>query len=231
MTDERVRAYVIWDPIFGGDFDGAAKRLSKSFPDKRVSYFKDSDSLAGTLWKRVLKLDNDIAWDVYFLYGAAANWDQQPPQPDFWMHQLYGVTNTPLFNEEVFKKKLKEMLSTVEEKSSTTSNKDTQTREKKLKVEFLYFKSCPSHKQALENLKAALRETHTNADLVLINVDSPGKAEKVGFQGSPSIRINGKDLEGRNDEPNYSCRLYNVNGKPTPIPSKQSIKERLRAYR
>lgn len=117
MTDDRVSVYVIWDPIFGGNFDGAAKELSKSFPDKRVSYFKDPDSLAGTLWKGVLKLDNDIAWDVYFLYGAAAKWDQEPSQPDFWMHQLYGVTQAPLFNQEVFKKKLTEMLSIVEEKA------------------------------------------------------------------------------------------------------------------
>jgi hypothetical protein len=137
VTDDRVRVYVIWDPIFGGDFDGAAKRLSKSFPDKRVSYFKDPESLAGILWKGVLKLDNDIAWDVYFLYGAAAKWNQEPQQPDFWMHQLYGVTKAPPFNESVFKAKLKEMLSTMEEKSSTVSNRDT--KGKKLKVEFLYF--------------------------------------------------------------------------------------------
>ena len=223
--------YVIWDPIFGGNFDGAAKELSKGFPDKRVTYFKDPESLAGNLWKGVLKLDNDIAWDVYFLYGAAAKWDQEPSQPDFWMHQLYGVTKAPLFNQEVFKKKLTEMLSIVEEKSSAVSGKDTRTKDKKLKVEFLYFKSCPSHKQALENLKAALRETHTKADLVLINVDSPEQAEKVGFQGSPSIRINGEDLEGRTDAPNYSCRLYHVNGKPTPVPSKERIMEKLEAYK
>ena len=138
MTDDRASIYVIWDPIFGGDFDGAAKRLSKSFPDKSVSYFKDPDSLAGTLWKSVLKLDNEIAWDVYFLYGAAAKWNQEPPQPDFWMHQLYGVIKAPRFNESVFKAKLKEMLNTIEEKSSTVSNRDIQTKDKKLKVEFLY---------------------------------------------------------------------------------------------
>ena len=140
MTGDRVRAYVIWDPIFGGDFNGAAKKLSKSFADKRVSYFKDPDSLAGKVWKRVLKLDNDIAWDVYFLYGANAGWDQEPPQPDFWMHQLYGVTKAPRFNEEVFTKKLKEMLSTAEEKSSAVSSKDRQTKEKRLKIEFLSYK-------------------------------------------------------------------------------------------
>jgi hypothetical protein len=221
--------YVIWDPIFGGNFEGAAKELSNSFPDKRISYFKDPDSLAGRVWKQVLKLGNDIAWDVYFLYGADAQWDNEPPQPDFWMHQLFGVTKAPMFNEPKFEDKLKEMLNTVGGKGATIGK--ARTNSEKLKVEFLYFKSCPSHKQTLENLKAALSETRTKAELILINVESPEKAERVGFQGSPSIRINGKDLEGRNEGSNYSCRLYRIGGKTTLIPSKEYIEERLKQYK
>jgi hypothetical protein len=98
-----------------------------------------------------------------------------------------------------------------------------------MRVEFLYFKGCPSRKEALQNLKAALRESHADADLVLVNVDSEQKAQQVGFQGSPSIRINGKDLEGRNEGSNYSCRLYHVNGKPTTVPSKEYIMGKLPA--
>jgi hypothetical protein len=221
VSDDQVRVYVIWDPIFGGNFEGAAKELSYRFPDKRISYFKDPDSLAGKQWKQVLKLDNEIAWDVYFLYGADAQWGNEPPQPDFWMHQLFGVTKAPGFNEPVFEEKLKEMLNTVKEKGSTVD--DTQTNSNKLKVEFLYFKSCPSHKQALENLKAALRETRTKAELILINVETPEKAEKVGFQGSPSIRINGKDLEGRDEGFSLSCRVYRIDGKTSTTPSKAAI--------
>jgi hypothetical protein len=168
---------------------------------------------------------------VYLLYGPDAKWDKEPPQPDFWMHQLSGVTQAPRLNQVAFEAKLKEMLPTAKEQNTSRPGSDIQqkTKAKKMKVEFLYFKSCPSHKQALENLKAALRESHTNADLVLINVDSEQKAQKVDFQGSPSIRINGKDLEGRNEGSNYSCRLYRINGKPTTVPSKEYILEKLAA--
>jgi hypothetical protein len=110
VSDNRVKAYVIWDPIFGGNFNRAAKELSVSFPDRRVSYFKDPDSLAGTVWKQVLNLDREIAWDVYFLYDADAQWDKEPPQPDFWMHQLYGVTNGPRLDAEKFKEELRGLL-------------------------------------------------------------------------------------------------------------------------
>jgi hypothetical protein len=106
--------YVVWDPIFGGKFDNAAKDLSRSFSDKRVSYYKDPDSLAGTLWKRVLQIDNEIAWDVYFIYGANARWENEPSKPDFWMHQLFGVTTAPLFNAEKFTQELKAMLTKLE---------------------------------------------------------------------------------------------------------------------
>jgi hypothetical protein len=231
VPDDRVRAYIVWLPIFGGDFKGASQERSKSFIDPRVNYFLDPESLTGELWKPILNLNDDIAWDVYLLYEPGARWDKAPPQPDFWMHQLSGVTQAPRLNQTAFEAKLKEMLPIAKEQNMSTPNSDaqTKTKAKKMRVEFLYFKSCPSYKQALENLKAALRESHTNADLVLINVDSEQKAQKVGFQGSPSIRINGKDLEGRNEGSNYSCRLYRINGKPTTVPSKAYIMEKLAA--
>ena len=91
VRDDRVRAYIIWLPIFGGDFKGEARKLSDGFPDKRVSYVLDRDSLSGNLWERILKTEREIAWDVYLLYGPQAHWELELPQPDFWMHQLDGV--------------------------------------------------------------------------------------------------------------------------------------------
>jgi hypothetical protein len=171
VTDDRMSAYVVWLPIFGGDFRGEARKLSKSFPDKRVTYFIDAGSRTGELWEHVLKTERDIAWDVYQANG----------------------------------------------------NND------RLKVEFLYFKECPGHKQALANLKDALRESKLRANLVLLNVSSAEEAEKTGFQGSPSIRVNGKDLDGRNDAFSFACRIYNIDGKITPTPTKEFIKAKLRA--
>jgi len=118
VPDDRVRAYVIWDPIFGGKFDIESEKLSKSFSDRRVSYFKDPDSLAGNLWERVLKTQRSIAWDVYLLYDADARWDEAPPQPDFWMHQLSGVTIAPRLDGEKFAEELKALLNTTGAKDS-----------------------------------------------------------------------------------------------------------------
>lgn len=111
VTDDRVRAYIVWLPIFGGDFRGEARKLSRSLSDKRVSYFTDPKSLTGDLWERTLKTQREIAWDVYMLYGAAARWENEdPPIPDFWMHQLTGVTKAATLEESEFRKKLTDML-------------------------------------------------------------------------------------------------------------------------
>ena len=222
IPDDRVSAYIVWLPIFGGDFKGEARKLSNSFPDKRVSYFLDPQSQTGKQWERVLKTGRFIAWDVYLLYGADADWIEEPPQPAYWMHQLGGVTKAPVFNEAIFRKKLKDMLDEMKP-SPTKTQADGKTT-----IEFLYFKSCPGHKQALVNLKAALREMKISADVMLINVASEAEAARVGFQGSPSIRVNGKDIDGRNDGYSYSCRIYHIGGKITPTPSKDFIKERLK---
>ena len=221
VTDDRVRAYFVWLPIFGGDFKGEARKLSNSFRDKRVSYFLDPKSETGKQWERVLKTERFIAWDVYLLYGAGANWQEDPPPPYFWMHQLGGVTKAPRFDEATFTARLKGMLDEMKAPPATSQTNG------KAKVEFLYFKSCPGHKQALVNLKAALRESKISGDLVLINVTTEAQAAQVGFQGSPSIRVNGKDLDGRNEGYSYGCRIYEVGGKITPTPTKEFIQEKL----
>ena len=223
VSDGRVKAYVVWLPIFGGDFRGEARKLSNSFRDKRVSYFIDAKSETGKLWERVLRTERLIAWDVYLLYAAGSNWEEEPPQPAFWMHQLGGVTKAPTFNEGTFRAKLKDMLDEMKAPPTTAQPNA------KVKVEFLYFNSCPGYKQALANLKAALQESRVRADLVLINVASEEQAAKVGFQGSPSIRVNGKDLDGRDEGHSYGCRIYKIGGRITATPTRDFIREKLRA--
>jgi hypothetical protein len=110
VGDNRVRAYIIWLPIYGGDFNGEARKLSASFRDGRVSYFLDSNSLGGDLWERILKTERETAWDVYLLYGAGAEWEEELPPPAFWMHQLDGVTKAPRLDESEFRARLEKML-------------------------------------------------------------------------------------------------------------------------
>lgn len=121
VADQRLRVYVVWLPIFGGDFKGEGRKLSRRFPDKRVTYFSDPEEFTGKLWQRVLGLD-DIAWDVYLIYGAGAAWSEEPSPPDFWMHQLDGVTKAPVLNQATFESKLKAILKTLDKSPTTSRN-------------------------------------------------------------------------------------------------------------
>ena len=96
-----------------------------------------------------------------------------------------------------------------------------------MKIEVFYFASCPTAKDAVANLKAVLEERNLQADIKLIAVETEEKAKEVGFQGSPSIRVNGKDLEGRDEGFTFSCRMYQEEGKMMPVPSKPFISKRL----
>ena len=112
---------------------------------------------------------------------------------------------------------------TAQEKKQTVQGKE------KMKIEVLYFASCPTAKDAIANVKAVLKERNLQADIKLIAVETEEKAKQVGFQGSPSIRVNGKDLEGRDEGFAFSCRMYQDEGKMRPVPSKALISKKLDA--
>lgn len=114
IPDERLKAYIIWLPALPGDNLAAAIARSREFTDKRAIHFWDNRLLAGNLWKPIIEIPRQIAWDVYFLYRADAQWNKKPSKPDFWMHQLGGVSNAPRLDGDAFEKKAKEMLGIAE---------------------------------------------------------------------------------------------------------------------
>lgn len=90
-----------------------------------------------------------------------------------------------------------------------------------MKIEFLYFEGCPHYPPALALLKSLLKEEGTEHSIEMIKVDSDPYAKEILFLGSPSIRINGKDIEEEKGFfPDYGikCRIYNGKDGPTGLP-------------
>jgi hypothetical protein len=112
IPDDRLRVHIVWLPMFPGDSRKWAQIRSDEFSDKRVSYYWDGAKLAGKAWQKTLGTKRE-AWDVYLLYGAGTQWDKEPAAPDFWMHQLSGITTAPWLDEEAFQAKTRELLSKV----------------------------------------------------------------------------------------------------------------------
>jgi len=96
-----------------------------------------------------------------------------------------------------------------------------------VKVRVLFFEGCPSYKQAIDNLRGALAETKINADIELIRVNSDEEALAQKFLGSPTIQINGVDLEGPAAQSaglGFGCRVYYEGGRMQGWPSKERIR-------
>jgi hypothetical protein len=80
-----------------------------------------------------------------------------------------------------------------------------------MRIELLWFDGCPNHQQARMALDQVLscRGVDT-AGVQSIRVDADS-AEKLKFPGSPTIRVNGDDIEPAFEDPgrySLSCRAY-----------------------
>jgi hypothetical protein len=99
-------------------------------------------------------------------------------------------------------------------------------------VEFLYWDGCPSHPRALAELREALRELGLDPDAVAVSeVRTDEQADEERFVGSPTIRIDGADLQPPGVEPfGLSCRVYRRrDGRISPTPDPEDIRDALRA--
>jgi len=64
-----------------------------------------------------------------------------------------------------------------------------------MKIEILYFAGCPNHISAVHRVREVLRGQGVTADLVEVEVKDAETAKTLGFPGSPTIRVNGQDIE------------------------------------
>src|SRR5437660_5136201 len=103
-----------------------------------------------------------------------------------------------------------------------------------MKIEILYFDGCPNRGSTVERVKEALRQEGMTADIVEVNVRDDAAAQSYGFLGSPSVRINGLDIEASAPPSNpfgMMCRTYVEEGKRVGLPSRELIRMAIRETR
>jgi len=80
-----------------------------------------------------------------------------------------------------------------------------------VKVEILYVADCPTHPAAVNLVNQVLAAERVEADIQEVLVRDERMANELGFCGSPTIRINGRDVAGESPDARsfaLSCRLY-----------------------
>lgn len=99
-----------------------------------------------------------------------------------------------------------------------------------MKVEVLYVSDCPSHPAAVRLLRNVLDVEGVLAEIHEVLVRDEATAEKLRFAGSPTIRINGRDVGDEvQTAKNFSlsCRLY-AGSKQVGLPAAEMVHRAVR---
>jgi hypothetical protein len=90
-------------------------------------------------------------------------------------------------------------------------------------VEILYFDGCPNHEETCALVEALAAELGLKPRIELVRVPDAEAATRLRFLGSPTVRIDGQDVEpdaDRRREFALCCRVYRtpsgLRGQPNP---------------
>jgi hypothetical protein len=100
-----------------------------------------------------------------------------------------------------------------------------------VQVELYYWAGCPSYPEAHDLLKAVLADRGLPAEIELREVKTQEEAERLDFPGSPTIRIDGRDVDaqGAHGRAMLACRIYRLSdGRVSPVPSRDTLEAALR---
>jgi hypothetical protein len=128
--------------------------------------------------------------------------------------------------DELAQLSVEEALAVVPAALSAPEKVKTETARKKHrgplpKIEIFYFAACPNYEDALSILREELAAQGITTPVGLVAVETQEEAERQQFYGSPTIRIDDRDIvpPAPNSRPALACRVYRrKDGAMTPIP-------------
>src|SRR5262245_57143896 len=100
------------------------------------------------------------------------------------------------------------------------------------RVDVLHFEGCPNWQQTHALVERLSSELEVEVDISLVEVADPDAAVRLRFLGSPTVRVDGRDVEpGADDRQDYvlACRIYRHDGGFSGEPDERWIREALRA--
>ncbi|HET7177749.1 MAG TPA: hypothetical protein VFI63_03590 [Solirubrobacterales bacterium] len=98
-------------------------------------------------------------------------------------------------------------------------------------VELLWWAGCPSWPQARQIVRDEMAAAGLDPDrLEMREVRSDETAAEEGFVGSPTIRVDGRDIQETGDQPvGLTCRVYRLrDGRISALPDPADVREALR---
>lgn len=98
-----------------------------------------------------------------------------------------------------------------------------------MRIELLYTVDCPDYVTAAELIRKVLSETGIPARLELVPVETEEQAQRLQFVGSPTVRVDGLDLDPyvtfAATHFGLRCRTYQDGKQVRGWPSKRQLKD------
>lgn len=99
-------------------------------------------------------------------------------------------------------------------------------------IELFWWQGCPSWGRALEMLREEMRAAGIGEErLRVTEVGNEEEAIRHRFPGSPTIRVNGRDVQplAAGSPIGLTCRVYRRrDGRVSPLPDREDVREALR---
>ncbi len=99
-------------------------------------------------------------------------------------------------------------------------------------VELLWWQGCPSTEEAIEIVREQMQAAGLDpAALEVREIRTDAEAESAGFPGSPTIRVDGRDIDDPGEQPvGLTCRVYRLaDGRISAVPDPGAVAAALAA--
>ncbi len=99
-----------------------------------------------------------------------------------------------------------------------------------IEIDILYFDGCPTYLGAETTLREVLSEEGIGAGVKTVAVNTDEEAQELRFPGSPTIRVDGRDLFPAPERGDWrlGCRVYatpeGLKGSPTAAMLREALK-------
>ena len=100
------------------------------------------------------------------------------------------------------------------------------------RVELLLWRECPSWERAIEIVREEMQSSGLDPqDLEVREIDTESEADREAFPGSPTIRVNERDVQPSDSEATgLICRVYRLrDGRVSPLPDRADVRAALAA--
>ena len=97
-----------------------------------------------------------------------------------------------------------------------------------MRIEVFYIEGCPNNQPTVERVEAMLKDLGVAGEVVKSPIHDPAMASALRFLGSPTVHLNGVDLEPSarsSNEFGFMCRTYLDGPRREGIPSRTLIRE------